>query len=368
MKQKPLWLKWIYCSIPAFIAFLMYFTLPLFPKFTEYAVTRGLFRIVAFPIEWIMSGIPFSVTEFAVLLSIPAIITLLIIWIVKIIRKPQKLMFFEKGCRFTAWCLSLALLIFMIMDGGNFSRIPLGDLMELPDNKYTAKELYIVTADLAIRASESREKLSEDENGCVKLSVSLKELLATADDCYDNIKKEYPFLKTGTKRVKSVTLSHLWSYTGTTGVYCPWLGEANLNTDIPHCDLGHTAAHEIAHTMGFAKENECNFIAWLACSESGLDDYEYSGHLQAYIYCVNALYKADKELWRKAVSNCSEGMVRDLRQINSYWKQFEGEIKESSQKVNDTFIKANRVESGVLSYNEMVGLMLRYYDKNGKFD
>lgn len=368
MKQKSLVFKWIYCSIPAIIAMLMYFILPYFPKFTEYAVTRGIFRIVAFPVEWMMSLIPFSVTELAVLLALPAIITLLIIWIVKIIRNPQKLKTFEKGCRFMAWCVSLALLIFMIMDGGNFSRIPLGDLMELPDNKYTAEELYIVTADLAKKASESREKLSEDENGCVTLSVSLKELLKTADDCYANIKKDYPFLITGTKRVKSVMLSHLWSYTGTTGVYCPWLGEANVNTDIPPCDLGHTAAHEVAHTMGFAKENECNFIAWLACSKSGFADYEYSGNLQAYIYCVNALYKADKELWRKAVSNCSEGMIRDLKQISSYWKQFEGEIQENSQKVNDTFIKVNGVESGVLSYNEMVGLMLRYYDKNGIFE
>lgn len=363
MKQKPLWLKWIFCAIPLIIAALMYFILPYFPKFTEFAATRGLFRIIAFPIEWLMSVIPFSITEAVVILSVPAILTLLIIWIVRIIRQKNRLRTVECGCRFVAWCLSLALLIFMVMDGANFSRISLGELLELPDRTYTADDLYILTCDLAKKASKAREKLSEDGNGCAKLSVKQSELLLLADDCYDNLRSEYPFLKTAVWRVKSVQLSHLWSYTGTTGVYCPWLGEASINTDVPVYELGHTATHEIAHTMGFAKENECNFIAWLACSVSGQPDYTYSGYLEAYVYCINALYKADRELWKKAASSCSEGMIRDLKQSNSYWQSFEGEVKESSQKFNDTFIKVNGVESGVLSYNEMVELMLRYYDK-----
>lgn len=363
-KQKPLWLKWIFCIIPAIIAAAMYFLLPYFPKFTEYVITRGLFRIVAFPAEWIMSVFPFSVTEIMVLLGIPALLTLLVIWIIRIVKSNQKKQTIERGCRFVAWCLSLALLIFMVMDGGNFSRIPLGELLELPNKQYTKEELFELTCYLADSASNAREKLSEDENGCTVLSVERQELLLLADDCYKPLRKEYPFLKTATWRVKSVALSHLWSYTGYTGVYCPWLGEASINTDTPDSDFGHTAAHEVAHTMGFAKENECNFIAWLACAKSGLPDYEYSGHLQAFVYCSNALYKADKELCREAYTHCSEGVLRDLRQQSEYWKSFEGEIKESSQKFNDSFIKANGVESGVLSYNEMVELMLRYYYRN----
>lgn len=367
MKQKPLWLKWIFCAIPAVIALLLYFILPYFPKFTELVFTRGIFRIIAFPLEWLMSLFPFSITETVVILCIPALLILLTIFIIRIIRSKTRLFTFERGLRFVAWCLSLALLIFMLMDGVNFSRIPTGDLLKLPNGKYTARELYILTSDLAKKASEARTALPEDEDGCTILSISQPELLKLADDCYDNLQKDYPFLKTGVWRVKSVALSHWWSYTGYTGVYCPWLGEASINTDVPDSDLGHTAAHEIAHTMGFARENECNFLAWLACSTSELPDYEYSGHLQAYIYCSNALYRADKELWKEAYSNLSEGVIRDIKQGNSYWKEFEGEVQEKSQQFNDAFIKVNGVESGVLSYNEMVELMLRYYEKIGMF-
>lgn len=363
MKQKPLWLKWIFCAIPAIIGLLMYFILPYFPEFTEYIYVRGIFRMIAFPIEWIMSVIPFSVTEAVVVLCVPAILTLVIVWAVRIIKRPQKTRTIERGIRFVSWCLSLALLVFMIMDGANFSRIETAKLFSLPDRTYTAEDLYTLTTDLAKKASAVREKLPEDDNGCAKLTVSQSELLLLADDCYDNLRKEYPFLKTGVWRVKSVMLSHQWSYTGYTGVYCPWLGEASINNDIPDCDLGHTATHEIAHTMGFAKENECNFLGWLACSVSGQPDYEYSGHLQAFIYCSNALYKADRELWKQAYKSCSAKVITDLRQRSEYWDSFEGEVMESSQEFNDSFIKANGVESGVLSYDQMVELMLRYYDK-----
>jgi len=64
-----------------------------------------------------------------------------------------------------------------------------------------------------------------------------------------------------------------------------------------------------------------------------------------------------------AYQKLSHSVLRDLKNQSEYWDSFEGEVMESSQEFNDAFIKANGVESGVLSYNQMVELMLRYYDK-----
>ena len=195
----------------------------------------------------------------------------------------------------------------------------------------------------------------------------LRDTLLAGDDCYRPLRESYPFLISGTWRVKSVVLSHQWSYTGYTGVYCPWLGEASVNVDVPPCELGHTVTHELAHTMGFAREDECNFIGYLACVESGDPDYVYSGYLSAYIYCSNALYAYDKDMWRECYQHIGEGVRRDLKQRNAYWKQFEGQVQESSQKVNDAFIKANGDEKGTLSYGQMVAFVLRWYDAQGAF-
>ncbi len=357
-----LWVKWVFCAIPLFTAGLMYFFLPFFPKFTEYIISRGLFRIIGIPTQWIMSVFPFSVTEMIVLLSAPVLLTLAVIWIIRIVKSSNKKQTAERGIRFVSWCLSLAALLFMIMHGANYSRLSTAELLGLPSRAYTANDLYLLTADLAKKASAAREKLPEDENGCVVLTTSKSEFLLAADNCYDNLQKTCPFLKTGVWRVKSVMLSHYWSYTGITGVYCPWTGESNINTDTPQSGWGHTAAHELAHTMGFAREDDCNFLGWLACSVSGNPDYEYSGHLAAYIYCSNALYSADRELWKKAKQNCSDGMVRDMRQKNAYWQSFEGDVMETSESFNDSFIKANGDQNGILSYSHVVELLLRYYD------
>lgn len=359
--------KWLLCAAPAVLAALMVLLLPHFPRFTEYILVRGIFRVFISPVEFLISLFPFSVTEVVVIAALPALLTLLTVFIIRMVKSREKRRTAERGARFVCWCLSCAFLLYMVTDGINYSRLPVGELMALPDRAYTPEDLYLCTKDLARKASEARENLPEDKKGCAALTVSRSELLRKADDCYRKLREEYPFLVSGTGRVKSVALSHLWSYTGYTGVYCPWLLEASINTDVPVYEFGHTAAHEVAHTMGFAKEDECNFLGWLACANSDLPDYVYSGYLQAYIYCGNALYRADKTLWKEAYSQLSDGVLQDLKNRKQYWKQFEGKVQEKSQNFNDAFIKANGVKSGAFSYDEMVGLLLRYYDKQGFF-
>lgn len=365
LKEKrawPLWLKWMCCAIPFILAVILYLVLPHTPRFTEYVFARGIFRAIAYPLNLLISVFPFSVTEMIVILAAPLILTLLIIFVYRIIKRADRAQVAEKGARFVCWCLSLAALIYMIMHGGNYNRLPVGELFALNDNQYDAAFLTAVTADLAKKSSTARLQVAEDENGCMQLSVSMSETLKNTDDCYQNLRETYPFITSGTKRVKSVLLSHYWSYTGITGVYCPWLGESNVNTDVPHSGIPHTAAHEVAHTMGFSREDACNFIAFLGCITSDDPNYVYSGYLSAFIYCSNALYAYDTELWAETVSHCSDGVLRDLRQRNAYWKDFQGEVMEASDDFNDAFIKANGVESGVLNYNEVVSLILRYYD------
>ncbi len=362
MKQKPLWLKWIFCLIPLVLALIMYILLPLFPTFTEYVFSRGIFRILSFPLQWLMSLLPFSFAEAVFILALPLIITPLTIFTIKIVKSQNKIQIAEKGLRFTAWCLSIALLTFMVTHGANYHRQPIAQSLNLPSRQYTAEDLYIITCDLADKAAAARQKLPEDQNGCVTFSIKQTKILKQADNAYDNISQKYTFLKTGVHRVKTIALSHYLSYTSTTGIYCPWTGEANVNTDVPQYSIPYTAAHEVAHTMGIAKEDECNFLAFLACHTSSLPDFEYSGYLSAYTYCINTLYDADKELFAKAAAHCSDGMIRDLKNEKAYWKNFQGKVMEASQNINDSFIKANGDHNGVLSYDLMVELLLRYYD------
>ena len=349
--------------LPITLAAAIYFLLPLAPWVAEYIFARGIFRVISVPLGFIISIFPFSITDTAVFLAVPAAVALTALLFRRCRRKGVNPL---TALLKRVWLiLSCGLLMYMVMHGANYYRYRAADLLELDTFAKSAQYLQAVCADLAEKASAEREALPEDENGVTKLSRSLYGTLYDANDCYAKLDDEYPLLWGSVWFPKPVLHSHLWSYTGIEGVYCPIFCESNVNVDIPDFDIPYTAAHELAHTRGFAYEDECNFFAFLACSVSDSADYRYSGYFSAYIYCANALYKYDKDMWREVYAHCSDGMKRDIKARNDYWKQFEGKVMEASHKANDTFIKAQRDKRGSLSYGEAVKLILAYYEKCG---
>ena len=363
MQQVKKWGKRLLFLLPALAAALMYWILPHFPEVTESVFSGFLFKVVAVPLGLLISVLPFSMTEMLVIAAVPAVILLVILWVRRLKRSSNRRRLLAKTGRLTGWLLSSLLLLYMVMHGMNFYRLPVSELMGLDMSAKSPEFLTKVCIDLADKASAEREYLQEDDNGCTVLSQSVSETLRLADNGYRKLDDRYPFLWGGVWRAKPVQLSHWWSYTGITGMYFPFFAEANVNIDVPDSSIPSTVSHELAHTRGFAREDECNFFAFLASTGSDSADFRYSGYVSAFIYCSNALYAYDQELWKEARSHCSEGMERDLHQRNVYWEQFEGRVQEVSTSLNDSFISAQGDEDGVLSYDRVVSLILAYYEK-----
>lgn len=355
-----IWGKRLAFLLPGGLAVLLYAVLPYAPKAAEYMFARGIFRLLTAPLGALTSLLPFSLTEVLAVAALPGLLCLLLLLIRRLRRTDCPRRVWARAGRAVGWTLSIVLLLYMLLHGLNFYRQPAAELMGLETGELTPETLLTVTKDLARRASEERAALSEDENGCMVFSAPLSDTLRQADDGYRLLEERYPFLWGSVWRAKPVGLSHWWSYTGITGMYFPFLAEANVNIDVPPSELPATAAHELAHTRGFAREDECNFFAYLSCLEHPSADYRYSGTLLAYIYCSNALYDYDQTLWREARSACSEAVLRDLAQRNDYWRQFEGKVQEMSTEANHAFIQAQGDKDGVLSYNRVVRLITAY--------
>lgn len=351
--------------LPAAVGVLLFLILPYWPWGAEWIFARGVFRFLSVPLGALTSLLPFSLTEAAVITAAAAGIAALLVGGIRWLRRrgePRR-----ERCRQrrwplrTAWAASLLFLFYLLLHGLNFYRLPVGELMDLPQAPRSAEYLQRVCADLARRASEERAALYEDADGCFQLSQPLSSVLNRSGEGYAALQEEYPFLWGPVNRGKPVQLSHWWSYTGITGMYFPFFAEANVNIDVPDSGIPATAAHELAHTRGFAREDECNFLAYLACIHHSSGDVRYSGYLSAYILCSNALYEADREGWNTAAAQCSEGMLRDLRQRSRYWKAFEGGVQEASTVVNDGFLQAQGQTEGVLTYDRAVELILAWY-------
>lgn len=351
-------LRWL---LPALCALLLYLILPHFPQVTETVFSRGLFRGLNAVLGGAVGLLPFSLTELAAVLALPALIAV-VVWRIVRYRRGKRGGRFWRGI---AWTLSSLLLLYMLMHGVNFYRQPASELMQLGAASRDPKQLQTLSMYLARQASAARELLPEDADGVAVPELTLSEILTSAGEGYDLLEETYPFLHGTTHRVKPVQLSHWWSYTGITGMYFPMLAEANVNIDVPLFSVPATAAHELAHTRGFAREDECNFFACLSCFSHPSPGFRYSGYVLAYIHCANALYDYNPELWKEAYACCSEGMRRDLRAQNAYWDQFKGKVEEISSSVNNGFLQAQGSAEGVLSYNRVVELLLAYYGQGG---
>lgn len=357
------WKRW-WPVLPALTALLMALMLPHCPGVTERVFSRGIFRALSTVLGGLTSLIPLSITECLVLALLPLTIGGVVMLVRRVKRSSHPRRIWLKAGRCVGVVLSFGLLLYMLMHGANFYRYPAAELMNLPSVTLTPDRLAQLCADLAEKASHERQQLPEDGAGRMKLAGGVSSALREAVQGYRQLEGTYPFLKGAVSRGKLVMLSHQWSYTGITGMYFPLLCEANVNVDIPPSSLLFTVAHELAHTRGFAREDECNFFAYLSCIHHPSAAFRYSGYLMAYIYCHNALYDQDPELAAQVSARCSDAVRRDLQGHNQYWQQFDTPwgitIERASRAANHAFIQAHGVEEGVYSYNLMVQLVAQY--------
>lgn len=350
--------------IPLIVAAAMYFLLPYFPGFTEYVCSRGLFKIVTYPLGLITSLIPISLTELAVVLALPALIFVIVFLVVKLKKsKKRGKTLLHAGKCFCA-TLSIACLMYMICHGANYYRYPLEKNMELDMSQKSSEDLYNVCVTLAKGAAEARAELGLAEDETFKFSESIYTELTRTSSGYKKISEEYSFLKTPIFRQKPVILSKAWSYTGIVGMYFPFFAECNINTEQPDYGIPFTAAHESAHSRGVAFENECNFLAFLSCINSEYPEFRYSGYMEALTYCSNDLLAADPDLWQQSRQYITDGMRLEFGEMNEYIHEHEGEINDISDEVNDTFITVQGVPDGAKSYNRVTELILAYYAKD----
>ena len=185
------------------------------------------------------------------------------------------------------------------------------------------------------------------------------ELVAT----YNEASEEYPFLQKMTSRVKPVMLSEAMSYTHITGVYSFFTGEANINVAFPDYTIPFTAAHELAHQRGIAREDEANFVAFLICTRSDDAYIRYSGYLNMYEYVASALARADRKLYAKVSAALCLEVNHEMTAYSLFFEKYRDSTASTvSEAVNNTYLTLQGTE-GTASYGMVVDLAVAYYKK-----
>lgn len=304
--------------------------------------------------------LPFSVAELLIALLVLGLAVYLVSQLVNFFRKPR---FFLRLYRTLVTLVTLGLAIyagFCLLWGVFYYGDDFISRSGLKNDPISTEQLERVTVYFAELANEYGERVERDENGCCRTDRAA--VIDRTETLYRAAEAKFPCLAGPELRVKGILCSRVMSYLDFTGFFFPFTAEANVNLDFPEALFASTAAHELAHQRGVAKEQEANFVAVLACLEDGDPDFVYSAALLAYTHLGNALYKADHEAWERVYGSLSEGVLADLAASRAYWAQFETPVQTASNKVYEGFLYSYSQELGLKSYGACVDLLVNYYD------
>jgi len=246
-------------------------------------------------------------------------------------------------------------LVFTLNCGINYHRTEFSKLAELPVSEAYVEELEELCLWLTEQIDEAAAMVPTDENGLAALPADMRQKTRQA---MEELGERFPHLSGWYPKAKPVFTWPVLSYEFLEGVYGPYTIEAHYNPDIPAYNQPAVLCHELSHLKGFMREDEANYIAYLACIGSEDASFRYSGLMLAYTHSINALYKADRERGYAVRSLLCEQANRDYAYHKEYWNAYQGAVSVLSDKVNDVYLKMNAQQEGSQSYGRMVDLLI----------
>lgn len=344
------------------------------PGFAQWYGTN-LYTVWVGSIGRVIGYLPFSVSEMLLYLLLLCFLAGLAR---KVIRGIRRLRNSSDGCGkqsadnkpagsgFLNVILLAAVLCFSyVMNCGiNYQKDSFSEASGILAEEYTVEELKEVCQWLTAWVDVYSGKVKRGTKGEMQLDIPLG---MHAVESMTELGKEYPGLSGYYPRPKRVVNSWILSIQSLSGVYSPFTIEANYNGDMPDYYIPFTACHELSHLRGFMREQEANFISFLACTGSEEAAFAYSGYLSGWVQCMNVLYRADYDAWEEVREQLPEEAEADLKINREFWAKYDGRIAEVSNRVNDTYLKANGQKEGVESYNRMVDLIVAYYKSSAHY-
>lgn len=356
-KQKgiPAFAKLFYMlAAISLILYIIFLCSKCFSDFFNRYISSVFRAVLAYATSWI----PFSFAEM-LLIMFPVIFVAIVIFAVRRYADTWRDVFIFCGSMVSVMALFFSLFTFTF--AAAYRGRTLDEKLGIDRRDVSAIELYETADILAAHINEEVKNIAFIQSGFSVMPYGYAEMNDKLIEAYDKACDKYSFLQRLDSRVKPVMLSELMSYTHITGVYSFFTGEANINVAFPDYTIPYTAAHELAHQRGIAREDEANFVAFLVSMESDDPYIRYCGYLNLYEYVASALSFADKELYFKVSSKLSLEVKYEMNAYSEFYQKYRDSVAaDVSNAVNNTFLVIQGTE-GTKSYGMVVDLAVAYY-------
>lgn len=301
--------------------------------------------------------LPISLAEIMLILLIPGVVLLMIYAFRRCCASWKRVFLFSARLIAVA---SLLFSLFVWTLGTGYRTTPIEDRLELADKETTASGVRSTAELLIAEISELRGEIEYAEDGFSVMPYNYEEMSKKLMEAYGKVCDKYDFISRFSSRLKPVMLSELMTYTHISGVYSYFTGEANINITFPDYSLPYTAAHELAHQRGIAREDEANFVAFLVCEASDDPYIRYSGYVGLLEYMLGA-YREEPD-YRELYETLPAELRGEFRAYSDFWGKYADNIVgDISGAINDSYLQIQGTP-GSISYSLVVDLAVKYFN------
>lgn len=301
--------------------------------------------------------IPFSFAEF-LLISSPIILFLATRFAIKHYSDTWYLTIYFMTRTLSVICIIA--IIFVFGFAGGYKGRTIDQKLSIERRDLSASDLRITAEYLLARVNELSSEVDFVTDSFSVMPYSFREMTNKLNDAYVKLSEEHSFIQCFKSNPKQVVLSEPWTYTHISGVYTFFTGESNVNINFPDYTIPYTCAHEMAHQRGISREDEANFVAFLACERSDDPYIRYSGYLSMYEYVRNALYSADREAYSEVASSVDRRVQYEMKAYSDFFDKYrENVVANVSGTINNGFLQSQGT-AGTKSYGMVVDLTCAY--------
>ncbi len=326
------------------------------PDLVETYYSNGIYPVISQFFRKLFGWIPFSVGE--------VIYTFLIILAVRYVVKNRMKIKNHPWLflRNVVLVFSVFYFTFNLVWALNYYRMPIAEQFAIRDS-VTPSEVIALTEQLILKTNRLQLEITGDSTEMVKVPYERSAIFNKTVVTYGLIEEELSFLAYSHPSLKKATLGALASYMGIGGYLNPFTNEAQVNGLTPVFRLPVVTAHEIGHQVGYAKENETNFIGYLVTLKNEDIFFKYSASAYALSHCLSAVRRTDEQIFEKLFNKVNTGVKENYKELYEFNLKYANPFEPVFKSIFSTFLKANQQKDGIKSYSKIVELIVGYHEK-----
>lgn len=315
-----------------------------YPTITELVYSQALFPVVASALSFCSKWVSFSVDDAFYALLIVFSLTIIALTLFRKMKPGRSLLLIFQT-------LAICYVLFYWFWGFNYYRNDLNERLSISRAKPDSVQFVKVLETLIAETNKSY---------CTFDSISTSEIARQVESSYQRLA---PFLKLkypqGVRVAKSISLSSFFAKASIAGYYGPFFSEVHLNDNLLTIEYPQVLAHESAHQFGVTSEAEANFYSWLVCSQSDSKALRYSGNINTLSYFLSQAKHLHN--FQELVHKIDKPVINDIREIQQHWERLRNEkIDKVAGKVNDVYLKTNKVKRGIEDYFGVVQFVMDF--------